>query len=144
MAVVLRCDLMPVDHPVAYDDLYYNAAHVYEHDGMPFSGVAEEQFDNGVIRCRLRFRDGQQHGDTEEYYQSGARRSVTPYVNGAVHGRTTMWHANGGVHVERECEFGILMCSREFSESGTLVSEYSRPSDDPMTEVVRQRRFGAT
>ncbi|MBB3210728.1 antitoxin component YwqK of YwqJK toxin-antitoxin module [Rhodopirellula rubra] len=134
---------MPTEQSVAYDDLYYNAAHSYEYDGKLYSGVAEEQFDDGKLRCRFRFHNGQQHGDAEEYYRTGAKRSVTPYVNGAVHGRTIEWHENGRIHIERDNEYGIMMQSREFDESGTLVNEYSRPDDDPMSVLVRKRRGGS-
>lgn len=125
---------------IDYDELMYTDEHVFVHDGLPFTGTAEERFPNGSVRCRFQFLDGKEHGVVEEYFSSGARKKCVPYLHGSVNGREFEWHESGAVKLEREVEFGIQISSREFDESGHLIKEYIRPDGDAMMDVVKARR----
>ena len=137
---VMRHDEMSGQEPIKFDDLHYTASHIFELGGVAYTGVAEEVFEDGAVRCRHRFLDGQLHGDAEEFYESGAKKSITPYLNGVSHGRTIEWYEQGVVHIERDNEYGILIRCREFDHSGKLIDEYLRPDDDPMMEHVQKLR----
>lgn len=125
---------------VDYDDLVYTDAHVFLFDGEPFSGVAEERFEDGSMRCIFPFTNGREHGEVKTFFASAQPMKSTPYINGAVHGTEREWFENGSLRIERDVEFGILIRSRTFNESGALVEEYVRPDDDNMMEAVKRKR----
>ena len=125
---------------VEYDDLVYADSHVFFYDGKPFSGVAEERFEDGSTRCVFPFTNGKEHGEVKTFFASGKPMKSTPYTNGAVHGVEREWFENGSLKIEREVEFGILVRSRTFDESGALVDEYVRPEDDSMMEAIKRKR----
>lgn len=64
-------------NPVEYDDLVYTDAHIFFFGEVPFSGIAESRYPNGNLRCRFQFQNGKQHGEAEEYFPSGSKRSLT-------------------------------------------------------------------
>lgn len=125
---------------VDYDDLVYTDEHVFVHEGKPFTGVAEERFPDGQLRCVFPFEDGKEHGDVEEFFPSGLLMARTPYVRGVVHGRDTEWFEDGGVKVERDVEFGILMRSRTMDASGAILDEFTRSDDDGIMETIKLYR----
>ncbi len=131
---------MTAEVTVAFDDLCYTSAHTFSYGGKPYTGATLDQYDDGRIRCRFHFQNGLQHGIAEEFYPTGAKRRVTPYVNGAAHGRTTEWHEDGRVHIERDSEYGIMTRCREYGRDGVLITEYVRPGEDPMMLIIQRRR----
>jgi antitoxin component YwqK of YwqJK toxin-antitoxin module len=125
---------------IEYDDLIYTAAHIFVHEGRPFTGITEDLFPNGQLQCRIHFKDGREHGIAEAYFPSGAKKSKTPYTGGAAHGRDTEWFESGAVRIERDIEFGFMIREKVFDESGNLVKEYIRPESDAIMEIIKRRR----
>jgi antitoxin component YwqK of YwqJK toxin-antitoxin module len=123
-----------------YDDLEYTPIGVYLLNGLPFTGTAYEQDENGKRVCEIPFVAGKEQGLSHAFFSSGRFSQETPYVAGKKHGTEFEWFEDGQVRQERVFEFGVMMTSKEWSREGILVKEYARPCDDHLYKLVEKER----
>jgi hypothetical protein len=67
-------------------------------------------------------------------------RPRPPYINGLRHGIESEWYDNGKRKLENIFEFDVLMKSTTWSESGDILDEYERPSDDVLYKMVEKEK----
>jgi antitoxin component YwqK of YwqJK toxin-antitoxin module len=94
----------------------------------------------GEILCKIEFNSGKQHGFAREFNSSGQVKSETTYINGLRHGIESEWYDNGKRKLENIFEFDVLMKSTTWSESGDILDEYERPSDDVLYKMVEKEK----
>ena len=51
---------------------------------VPFTGLVEQQWDNGQLRIKVPYKDGKKNGVEEEYYDNGQIEEKITYKNGEI------------------------------------------------------------
>ncbi len=124
-----------------YDSLEYTPSGVYLLDGVPFVGNAYDYTSDGKRVSSIPFAAGREHGLAFGFYPEGQKQQETPYRMGKRHGIEREWHPDGMPKEENVFEFGVLMSSIEWSNSGELTKEYVRPSNDHLYQLVLKARL---
>ncbi len=70
---------------------------MWTRDGLPFSGLAFETFNNGRLSRVMTLMNGLQDGPTYLWYPTGAPQMYANYRAGRLHGRFLGWYMHGGV-----------------------------------------------
>ena|SRR5476649_1644628 len=85
--------------------------------GEPFSGIAFENDEDGVLIMEANFFEGQKNGVSREWLNSGNLLREEFFALNALHGPSREWYDNGLIKVDSIYELGI--CVKE--KNGTRV-----------------------
>lgn len=94
------------------------------HDGVRFTGVAEDRLPDGTLVSLTTYVDGLQDGPDEEWFNDGTRRSEGQFQRGVPVGIHRTWGPEG--NLSREVEFsdaGRILRRRGFDEAGEVTWE---------------------
>ena len=64
-------------------------------EDTPFTGRAEDFYDNGHKESETNFKDGKENGLTTDWYENGQKMGEENYKDGKLDGLTTRWYENG-------------------------------------------------
>jgi len=68
---------------------------------IPYTGyVITEYHKNGLIKQKMFFKEGIQHGDTITYYESGNILDKSSYNNGKLNGEFILYYENGQIKLK--------------------------------------------
>jgi antitoxin component YwqK of YwqJK toxin-antitoxin module len=124
---------------VPAEELDFDDDQVFHYQGMPFTGVAyEEEQDGGISETA--YVEGLQEGTSRVRYSSGALKSEAAFYRGVGHGRARKFRENGTLESETIYEYGILVQSSEFDESGSLVERFELSEDSPNYALLHAYR----
>lgn len=68
--------------------------------------VRKEYYDNGQIRLKASYQDGQLNGTTKLYFKNGDLKKVENYKDGKPHGEMKKYYKNGQVKVKGKFKHG--------------------------------------
>lgn len=84
------------DNAVPFKELTIKDS-LYLKDGIPFSGIAYDLYENGKLARVISFYKGIQHGPMYIWYPNGAPQLSTNYHQGKLHGWFIGWYSNGSI-----------------------------------------------
>lgn len=93
-------------------------------------GLQERFYDNGQLKSRVPYENGQIHGEVLLYYPDGKLKRQVHFVNGKHHGQDRIWNEQGILVIEatfnQEMPAGQ---ARKWHANGTLALEITYESD---------------
>ncbi|HOD59903.1 MAG TPA: hypothetical protein PKH17_04085 [Candidatus Syntrophosphaera sp.] len=87
---VLPDNATPFNELTLQDSLYLK-------DGIPFTGIAYDRYENGKLARVVTFYKGIQNGPMYIWYPNGAPQLSTNYRQGKFHGWYIGWYSNGTI-----------------------------------------------
>ncbi|HQM79591.1 MAG TPA: hypothetical protein PKV12_02655 [Candidatus Syntrophosphaera sp.] len=87
---VLPDNAIPFNELTLQDSLYLK-------DGIPFTGIAYDRYENGKLARVVTFYKGIQNGPMYIWYPNGAPQLSTNYRQGKFHGWYIGWYSNGTI-----------------------------------------------
>lgn len=127
---------------VAFIDLTDD--YLYVMNGQPFTGIAYEPNDDGVIISEIEFRNGVQAGITRGFFPTGVMKRESEYEYNTLHGFAREWNEEGVLESECEYERGICLRRRMLDSTGQLTLYYELQEGDPQfatLQLLRNARF---
>jgi len=90
----------------------------------PFDGTLVEYFAGQTMKASIEIKDGNAHGVTRGWYESGQVEVEEHFTEGVSHGLRTRWHANGQKRSEVEVVDGKLSGQyAEWYDNGTKAAQ---------------------
>lgn len=77
------------------------------YQGAPFSGVAVSKYSDNSLKEKVSFRDGNKHGESKYWNQSGILTSRTKYWNGEPDGSHFYYHNDGSISIIEKFDKGL-------------------------------------
>jgi len=136
-----RSEVRVPDHEIEFDSEL-----VYRWQGEKFTGIAYERSNEGVV-SEVRFLDGVQEGVSRDISATGSILAEANYRNNALHGWSRDYGEDGSVTREAYFEYGILVSSVEYGNSGDVVESFEiDPTGNTyaLLQKLRRGRDGAT
>lgn len=106
---------------VDFDEMDTQDGLTYIWKGQPFTGIAYELRPDGTLRDEIEFVDGQMHGPSRDWYESGQIESETAYYCGTPYGPDRNWDECGRLRREAFLEFGFPAREKRWDEHGRLT-----------------------
>jgi antitoxin component YwqK of YwqJK toxin-antitoxin module len=130
-----RSEVRVPDHEIEFDSEL-----VYRWKGAKFTGIAYERSEDGVV-SEVRFLDGVQEGTSRDISATGSVLAEANYRNNALHGWSRDYGEDGAVAREAYFEYGILVRSAEYDDSGDAVASFEiDPTGNTYALLQRLRR----
>ena len=103
-------------------DLVEKDGLVYEKgSSKPFSGMISEEYPNGNLKYRKRFKDGKYNGSVVEFYENGKKKVESTYDMGKRKELYSEWYDNGQQKVRAFYTKGIRDGAyREYNKDGRI------------------------
>jgi len=135
---------MTIDVRVQFDDLTVEDDQSLSYQGIPFTGVAYEANDNGVVISESSYENGLQKGVTREWNSSGRILTESYFDQGSKHGISKRWHENGQLESEAEYIYSIKVRERDWDRQGRLLRDWNLPENDEQRALIDllAKRFG--
>jgi antitoxin component YwqK of YwqJK toxin-antitoxin module len=92
------------------------------YNGNPFTGVAYEEYPNGILKREITYKDGFENGLCRDWYPSGQLKCEWNALRGRAKGKLTKWHENGTIKAISEHDFGLELKYQEWTSDGQLVT----------------------
>ncbi len=125
---------------VSEDDLDIDENLCYFYQGHPFTGIAREYTQEGVIVSETSYLNGTMHGTITLWYPSGQVNAVIDYRHNMAHGRFTEYHPNGRLAVEGENEYDVCLWRKRYNPYGMMTQDYDIQSSESALMVLRIAR----
>ncbi len=116
--------------------------HVAEFEGVPFTGIAFEESEDGRLMEEVQFKDGLQDGLAREWYLNGQLCRQGGFYQGVQHGAHDEWYETGARKRHAEFELGVLLAETTWSESGTVAQEFVIDPASPNYRILEKLRLG--
>jgi len=120
---------------VDFENLEYEMGWML-YEGVPFTGVAFENWPDGALRCEVPYLEGYKHGVEREWYQSGQVKEESELSNGGSHGKHTEWDEGGRIVVEAMYEDCQLIHKKNYRYDGSSSQAETVLSDTPVKRGV--------
>ncbi|MDC0067926.1 hypothetical protein OAL10_03905 [Gammaproteobacteria bacterium] len=88
---------LPIDLLVEMQGIKYEV-----NSDTPFTGISFENHDNGQIKERINYKDGEKEGLWESYHENGQLEYKLNYKDGKVHGLEE-WYSEDGELSYKTC-----------------------------------------
>lgn len=111
--------------------------------GKPFTGVAFEEEDSGVLVSETEFLNGQKNGIFREWSSNGRLIKQASFALDSLHGNLCEWDEDGGLRVVAEYEIGIRVRERRLGPHGVVVDEFVLQAGSLQHEVLKKLRESA-
>jgi antitoxin component YwqK of YwqJK toxin-antitoxin module len=90
-------------------------------DGGKEHGLFEAYHENGQLRLKRNYKDGERHGLSESYYENGQLQNIQNLKDGKWHGLEEMYYENGQLRLKRNYKDGERHgLSESYHENGQL------------------------
>jgi len=119
-----------------FEELELQHDQSYNCDGKPFHGVCVYRSLDGAIESEVSFIDGVQSGGFTDYHSNGTPSCTGTIANGVYHGTLTHWNSEGVMTRVETYEYGICTSRKEYSETGSIISEFEIQNDDPNFQLL--------
>jgi hypothetical protein len=116
---------------------YHHKFGLYYRNGAPFTGQdfwSDDDFE-GVAE----FQDGRRLR-ARAWSRSGTPAYDFEYRHKLLHGRRQMWHDNGTLAEDGECEYGVLLWFKQWDAEGRLLEDTRLKETDPEYEKLQTLR----
>lgn len=123
---------------VELDELEYEGYYTYE--GIPFTGVAYELYDDGQIMSETAMTGGVEDGLQVEYYENGQIKSKLTKHNDWIHGYVTEWYEDGKIKMKSLIEYGIVVWQQQFDEGGQMDYVFEMDTSSEQYEKLKAFR----
>lgn len=110
-------------------------------NGIPFTGIGFELFDNGELRAESEYKDGLEHNICKEWYSNGQLKQKTECKRGMKHGSSFAFFEDGEKKVESHYEWGIELDYIEWSHDGKLLVERKLDPESPESNYKILQKF---
>jgi antitoxin component YwqK of YwqJK toxin-antitoxin module len=134
-----RCQSVSNSPRVPSEELDFDDDQVFHYQGMPFTGVAYEEESGGDV-SETAYAYGLLEGASRVWHSSGSLKSEAAFYRGAGHGRARKFREDGTLESETIYEFGIVVRSSEFDESGNVVGRFELSEDSPNHALLQAYR----
>ena len=125
---------------IKYDDLEYLPEGIFLFDSRPFTGVAIDRNESGMVISEVPFVDGFEHGLSRAWHPNGRLALERPYIHGESHGLAHEWFEDGSLKSETAFEYGVMMKRELRDRTGAVIEMFVRPSSDQLYQNVLNRR----
>ena len=119
---------------------YDDAEGVYFLHDEPFSGVAYTAYPSGAPMSESEYRYGLFSGVSRVWWESGALEGESHFALNVLHGQARLWHPNGQLVEDEDYEYGVLVRSRKWDESGVLTEEFELSESAPAYQTLLRAR----
>ncbi|MBW3502426.1 toxin-antitoxin system YwqK family antitoxin [Janthinobacterium sp. NKUCC08_JDC] len=113
---------------------------VMHYDGKPFTGIAFENDENGVLVTETGFIEGQKNGVSREWSNSGDLIREEWFALNSLHGPSREWHDNGSIKIDSLYELGICINKKEWDKNGNIIKNYQIDEGGPQFSTLKKLR----
>jgi len=106
-----------------------NGVYFMPNEDKPFTGIVVATHDNGQVKSRSNYKDGNLHGEWTGYYNNGQVESKSNYKDGNLHGEQIEYYNNGQVESKSNYKDGNLHGDRITYYDNGLVKLKSNYKD---------------
>lgn len=92
--------------------------------GKPFTGIAFENDENGVLFTETSFIEGQKNGVSRKWSDSGNIVLEEWFALNSLHGPFREWYENGSIKIDSLYELGVCVREQEWDENGNVIKNY--------------------
>lgn len=82
---------VPINEIDKSELIYDRLQSIWMLDGMPYSGQAISQYDEGTLKEKTGFLNGKKQNESIHYYPDGNHKSISNYHLGKLHGDKKTW-----------------------------------------------------
>jgi antitoxin component YwqK of YwqJK toxin-antitoxin module len=107
---------------------------------VPFTGIAYEENDAGILVSEMRYREGKKEGLAREWSENGTLLKEQSFIFDALHGRSREWYGNGIPKIDAEYELGICLRATEWTIDGSVFRELQISEESPQFGTLRRLR----
>lgn len=99
-----------------------------EDGGQPFSGLAYELTEDGVLIYYGYYKDGFEEGEKVFFYPNGNIESIAYMKRGRSFGEHIEYFEDGKIKSVVNSEYGVVLTKKEWDENATLIYEKKEPT----------------
>ena len=121
------------------DQLDYDDELIYTFRGEKFTGIGYEEVPGRGV-SEISYQDGLQDGPARDWYSSGILKGESIYRRNLLHGHVREFRENGSLILDKEYEYGILIQSVDYNDSGDTISTSSLAESSPNYSRLQRLR----
>ncbi|HSI85616.1 MAG: toxin-antitoxin system YwqK family antitoxin [Candidatus Methylacidiphilales bacterium] len=112
------------------DDLEPGENGGYYYSGKPFTGIARDLLENGMVIFEMTISDGKLNGPSTSWYANGNLEWQKMFRCGYPEGSWSEYYEDGKLKIEATLELGFVLESTEWHPDGN-ISTYKMSKQDP-------------
>ena len=107
---------------------------------QPFTGIAYEENDAGVLTAEVRYLEGQKAGVAREWSASGTLVKEQSFAFDTLHGPSHEWYENGEPKIDAMYELGVCLSETEWAPDGSVVRDFVLQEGSPQFGTLERLR----
>jgi len=111
-----------------------------EYAGKPFSGIAFENNEDGLLISEDSFIEGQKSGVSRKWSDSGNLICEEWLALNSLHGPSFEWYENGLIKIDSLYELGVCLVEKKLDQHGKVVKHYRIDEDGPQFSILKKLR----